>query len=89
MQDFIKNVNPIGTLPVICHKKTKVFGGDNLFVSYLSKVIKPVQETLAPKYIQGPIQKHLAWFNQVMRPVSGRLIRLLKSGASKEKIQAT
>lgn len=86
MQSFIREINPIGTLPVIVHKKTKVFGGDNLFVSYLSKVIKPIKETLAPKYLEQPISRHLEWFNSTMRPVSGRLIRLFKHGGTKQQI---
>jgi len=68
------------------HKKSKVYGGNNLFILYLSKSVQPVTDTLAPRHLQGLIQKHLDWYVETMRPVSGRLVRLLKSNTDKEQI---
>ena len=69
-------VNPTGQIPTITEGKYMVLGGSGLYIQYLVNAHKTIKETLYPENNKAEIDRHLSWFQGVLRVCSTRIIKM-------------
>jgi len=68
-------INPTGQVPTITEGKYLVLGGYQVFLQYLSSSHKSIKDRLYPEEYKGEIDKHMMWFQSIMRVTTGKLIK--------------
>lgn len=59
---FMKDVNPIGSLPTIKNGKDSVIGGTSYFLTYLAASFPKLQKSLYPLENASEIDSHINWY---------------------------
>ena len=71
------DVSPTKDIPVITEGSYKIISGPAQFMTYLSSTREDVKKKLHPPESRNQITKHLNWFQNKMRPTTGRLMKML------------
>ena len=75
-QEFLA-VSPIEDVPVLTEGSYKIISGPVHFMTYLCSTRDLVKNKLYPKDCERKINIHISWFQNKLRPHSGRLIKIL------------
>ena len=71
-------VSPIMEVPVITEGSYKIISGPCQFMYYLCSTRQKIKDKLYPKDSEKPINKHLAYFQNKLRPKTQRLTKILQ-----------
>ena len=69
-------INPTGQIPTITEGKYIVLGGSGLNITYLLNAHKNVKEALYPDASKQEIDRHLSWFQGVLKVCSNRIFKM-------------
>lgn len=76
-KDAYLQINPTGSIPTIAEGRYLVLGNYTIFLTYLCNNHKRVKDKLYPAENKNEIDKHLQWFQSLMRVSTGRIIKMI------------
>lgn len=76
--DFLK-ANPTLDIPVIVESHFSIISGPMQYVNYLIQTRDSIRKTLYPSESKSEIDRNIQHFTGKVRPITGKLIRMLTS----------
>ena len=70
-------ISPNKEVPVITEGSYIIISGPVQFMTYLTSTREDVKKKLYPEDCHKQIHKHINWFQDKMRPATGRLMKML------------
>ncbi len=68
-------MNPTGQIPTLTEGRFLVLGGYNVFLNYLCNHHQKIKEKLYQTQFKGEIDKHMLWFQSILKVASNRIVR--------------
>ena len=78
LSEEFNNVSPIQEIPCITEGSYKIISGPCQFMFYLCNTRSIVKDSLYPKDCERMINRHIAWYQNKLRPKTQKLNKMLQ-----------